>query len=290
VLGLNFAPNALFTYPTPIREHTPGFVWLLRSKDALASVCVLALLAVGLRDRVVTRAWGAGPDRLLTVLWVAGLLMFSMALRGLYLWWLLALPLTGAALASIPAPSVSLVGRTTVALAAASPALLALAAVPDARRAAPFEGDVHRRVVALPLVRSALALADSLERLAPGRAGHVMTTFRYGNALLWRLPRYSVSIDGRTIFPDSAALIEGYVAGQRRAPLPMPIASSDVAIVAVGSRMDDSLSRSPGWRQVAAARARVDSGVVDSAVLWVREAWLTRAHQGDHGDRGRVLP
>ena len=45
----------------------------------------------------------------------------------------------------------------------------------------------------------------------------MFTEFNWGSELTWRLPGYSMSIDGRTIFPDSVALD---FASADRAPAP----------------------------------------------------------------------
>jgi hypothetical protein len=131
-------------------------------------------------------------------------------------------------------------------------------------------------------------LADTLDRIAPGRAGRVVTTFQYGSALMWRLPRYSMSIDGRTIFPDSAARMDALMLGHWSYRVPIPVGSADVAIIPAGARADRELAAVAGWRRLATWRARTAPG--DSAALWVRDHWLRRPFRGAPPDRGRVLP
>jgi hypothetical protein len=292
VFALNFARNALFTYPSPVDEHTPGVIWLVGHYHAgpHAAATILVLLGAVWFARDVTRRWSVPADRLLTALWIAGLLMFALALKGLLVWWLIALPIVGAALARLPEPSDDRVGRTGAVLVLAMPWLLVPTAVRALHTHGRHEGTLARRVMAFPEARGAVALADSLYRLAPGRAGRVVTTFNYGSALLWRMPRYSMSIDGRTIFPDSAALADAYVLNWRTDSFPMPLGSADVAILPVGSRSELRVGRTAGWRRLAVARAKIDTAVVDSAALWVRDRWFAPSAATPQADRGRVIP
>lgn len=285
IYRLNFAPNALFTYPSHIAEHTPGMVWVARHAWSEWWLMLLILCGVVWLPRRAVRAWEPRADALLTALWLGGLLLFALAAKGMLVWWLVSLPLLGAAAALIPNTSGSVAAQANRALLILAPWLMVGRAVPYLRAMAPYEGTVQRRVMPGTHARAALALADTLDRAAPGRAGRVVTAFAYGSALLWRLPRYSMSIDGRTIFPDSAALMDAYVLGSRSAAVPSPVGAADVALVRLRSRLDVELTRRAGWRRLAVARARVDTAVVDSAALWVRDGWLLGGP-----DRGRAVP
>jgi hypothetical protein len=103
----------------------------------------------------------------------------------------------------------------------------------------------------------------------------VLTAFHYGSYLAWRLPSYSASIDGRTIFPDSAARPEAYHIAVAGAPPLGPWRSADLAIVPLKFPVAGVLDTARGWRRVAA----VDSSArVPLALgLWVRDAWWARA-------------
>jgi hypothetical protein len=254
ILRLNFAENALFRYPSPIAEHTPGMIWVARKGLSAWPLIVGALVAVVWVRRDAVRPWGVWADRLLVAAWAGGFLMFALSIRGVTLWWLLALPLFGAALERARAVVTLPALRPVRAALLGTPWLLAAATVPGLIAAAPAEGTVTRRVLPSLGAGPALALADTLDRAAPGRGGRVVTTFRYGSALMWRLPRYSMSIDGRTIFPDSAALMDAFTVGHRSAQIPTVIGSADAAIVPLGSRTDLLLTTVPGWRRLAAWR------------------------------------
>jgi hypothetical protein len=141
-----------------------------------------------------------------------------------------------------------------------------------------LEGDTVRRTIAARGAAAAMLLADTLDAIAPAGNGHVLTSFDYGNALMWRLPRYSMSLDGRTIFPDSAAAMEGWVLA-RALPdsLPWVAGSADVAVLPLTHAASRRLARTPGWQRVAVARARFAGVATDSAALWARTAWLARS-------------
>ncbi len=290
VLALNFAPNALFRYPSPVTEHTAGVLWVARNGMSMWLPIVAALLAVAWVRREGVVPWSAWADRLLALAWLGGLLMFALSVRGASLWWLLSLPLAGAALARVPRPSDSRAGAVIRAAVLLTPWPLAASTAPLLAAGAPHEGTVARRVLPNPTSRSAVMLADSLERAAPNRAGRVVTTFQYGSALMWRLPAYSMSIDGRTIFPDSAALMDAYVVGHASARLPTPTGSADAAVVPLGSRIDTQLATEAGWRRLAVWRPGAREAEGDSAALWVRDRWLLGAAGTRPPDRGRVLP
>lgn len=276
VYRLNFAPNLLLRYPSPIAELTPGVVDLTREfTGAWLVVPALALLPWLAPRRLPGRAL-VPPVIPAALLWLAGLLLFALASRGGYVWWLLCLPLVGATLARVPAPSNGMVGRV---LRAAPLVFFGVWAAGNARdtlkEVRSGEGGSPRW---LPndAARGAFLLADSLDRLAPGGRGRVATTFNYGNALLWRLPRYSMSLDGRAIFPDSAVALEHWVIGAARADtLRAPLAGAELALLPARHTGLVQAARTPGWELL--ARVRPPRGVGgDTAELWARADWLRR--------------
>ncbi|GJG85672.1 hypothetical protein tb265_08530 [Gemmatimonadetes bacterium T265] len=281
VYRLYLAPTPLLRFPSPITELTPGVVYLTRGFGA-AWVIAPALALLPWLVRPTGDARPAERDVLVpapvpgALLWLGGLLFFGLAIRGLFVWWLVCLPLTAAALGRVPTPTVGGVGRL---LRAAPLALFAVMAAGNAREGAEARAEAWSaspRRLPNPVAGGALRLADSLDRVAPGGSGRMVTTFNYGNALLWRLPRYSMSLDGRAVFPDSATALDGWVRASRRADtLRAPLADADLVLLPDGHTGLAQVARAPGWARV--ARLRPARGVAgDTAELWARAAWLRR--------------
>lgn len=275
MLRLNFAENALFRFPSPIAEHQPGFVHAARAADMVLVLAIaLAVLPWALPRPVWPRR---APGALLALGWLAGLVMFAIAARALLVWWLAVLPLTAAALRRLPAPSPTPVGRLLAAMPAVLIAVLAARGGISTLETRSREGTVQHRTIAAPGAAAAMALSDTLDALAPNAHGHVLTSFDYGNALTWRLPRYSMSIDGRTIFPDSAAAAEGFLVGRAMPDsLPWVGGSAEIAILPMSHAFNRRLSRSAEWIRLADARVHATAAASDSGVLWARRTWLAR--------------
>ncbi len=289
VYRLNFTPNALFRFPSPIGEHVPGAVAIARDVPAWGGFALWLALVPWLVPAGAAGARARVERALLALLWVAGLALFALAIRGLLVWWLVALPLTAAALGRVPAPSGGRVGRALACVPFALPVLLAAhdARLTWAARAwegwgAPVLGRSAAHTAVAASARGAMALADTLERLAPGAVGsRVLTSFNYGNALLWRLPRLSMSVDGRTIFPDSAEKLDAYVLASDSARVPDVAGSAEVAILPLRHSVARRLTPAAGWRRVAVARVAPPPGLAgliraDTAGLWVTERWAAR--------------
>jgi hypothetical protein len=103
----------------------------------------------------------------------------------------------------------------------------------------------------------------------------LLTTFNFGSYAQWRLPQLSESIDGRTIFPDSAAAAEAYFLPMRRSlPLP-PWRSADLAIVPLSYPVAAILDTASTWRRVATTAERNGPAVIIG--LWVNRDWWARA-------------
>lgn len=100
--SLNVARAALAGGGAAIREHEPGFVWLAH---APAGMLLVTLLLLVLPLLPASMGQHAGRLRWLTMAWLAGLLLFTLAAPGLLLWWLLALPLVAATMGAIPRPT-----------------------------------------------------------------------------------------------------------------------------------------------------------------------------------------
>lgn len=275
--------SRILRFPSPIGELMPGVVAMQHGPALLWAFAVPLALLPWLAPRPEpssdTRPAPFAPPALpMAVLWLGGLLLFGLAMRGLLVWWLVALPLVAAALGRVPALTASAVGRGLRAL----PLVLACCwGVQHGRglwRAhAEVAGGGPRRLPN-PAARAALHLADSLDRALPGSAGRLLTTFDYGNALLWRLPRHSPSLDGRAVFPDSATALDAWVPAWRRADtLRAPVASAELAILPVGHTALAQVARTAGWTRLArVAMPGAGADARDTAELWVRTAWAAR--------------
>ncbi len=284
VYRLYLAPTPLLRFPSPITELTPGVVYLTRGFGAAWIIApALALLPWVVRPTGGPSSEAADANGVVVpapvpaaLLWLGGLLFFGLAIRGLFVWWLVCLPLTAAALARVPAPTTSGVGRV---LRFAPLAVFGVMAAGNAREGIDARAEARSespRRLPNPVARGALGLADSLERIAPDGRGRMVTTFNYGNALLWRLPRYSMSLDGRAVFPDSAIALDVWVRASHRADtLRAPLADADLVLLPDGHTGLTQVAHAPGWERV--ARVRPARGVPgDSAEVWARSAWVAR--------------
>lgn len=266
VFRLNFGYNALLVQPSPVNEFRPGF-----SSGFFGVVFAIALAAIpwGLDHRNSTTS----QRRMHAVLWLAGLLSFAIAVRLLVVWWLAVLPAAAVALAGTVRDTLETPPRPAVRVAtyAVGLALLGLL-LGHARDAWRGEGTVASRRLPVEAAAGVEPLLDWLEcHGGPNAGGRLYTWFNYGSYLAWRLPRYSESIDGRTIFPDSVARVEAYASGWL-APRKYPTwSSADVALVPRRFGVASELDASPDWRLVAWSYgdARDDSRIG----LWVRRAW-----------------
>jgi len=123
--------------------------------------------------------------------------------------------------------------------------------------------------------------------LARDASGRLLTTFNFGSYARWRLPRLSESIDGRTIFPDSAAAAEAYFLPVRRTlPLP-PWRSADLAIVPLSYPVASVLDTASAWRRVATVADQ--NGRASIIGLWVNREWWSRAGTTDLPSRSLTL-
>jgi hypothetical protein len=281
VFRLNFGYNALLVQPSPILEFRPGF----RASTALLLALPLAMIP-----------WVAPLGRLerrsLVVhgtLWLAGLMAFAYAGRLLLCWWLVTLPLAAAALGEIGGAGGNAAPRRAIKLASYSISVgllivLAVQMLPQWRR----EGSAASR-------RLPVAASESLEPLLvwlechvkPGARGRVYTWFNYGSYLAWRLPGFSASIDGRTIFPDSVAKPEMLVSGVLPRTRDHVWASADLALIPVSFATASELDSAEGWKR--AASLYHPGNPADSVALWVRSSWWSVAGSTELRDDAVVL-
>ena len=273
---LYFGPARLLRYPSPIGELTPGVVDLTRQfSGAWVVAPALALLPWLAPRRPSGRALAPAVVPA-AGLWLAGLLFFALAARGAFLWWLVCLPLVGVTLERVPVPTEGAVGRVLRVAPLAFFGAWAAGNARDTVRALRSGENGAVRWLPNRSARAAFLLADSLDRVAPHGRGRVVTTFNYGNAMLWRLPRYSMSIDGRAVFPDSATALDTYVfAASRADTLRAPLGGADLVLLPQSHTGLAQVARTAGWRLLARVRpARGPSA--DTAEVWAREEWMQR--------------
>lgn len=290
VYRLNFTPNALLSRPPAIEEMRPGFETALEMAGAaIAAIVLIALpwipvsraeLAPGARVRIGgRRAWARGWV-VEALAWAGGLVLFAFAFRLIAVWWLLSLPAVGA---RARAAAAALVGRKWVRLAVAAALGIAMLVTlaPPWPSELRLEGGVGARTLPTPAAAAARPLAEWLAcRTDPRSGGRILTSFNYGSYLTWRLPGYSVSIDGRTIFPDSVSREFGWTLAGRRIVHAQTWRSADLAILPRWLALNDVLAGGPGWQRIAITGppdGRPGSG--RGAALWVRRDWWAAAHR-----------
>ena len=265
VFRLNFGYNALLLQPSPIREFQSGF----RSGQALLLALPLALIPWAMprwRFRRRERMVHGG-------LWLAGLTAFTYAGRLLLCWWLIVLPVAASIIGHLgrngrneaPRPAVKL---ATYTIAFASLVTLAAQVLPRWRA----EGDSTSRRLPVEASSAIEPLLVWLEcNVSPGAEGRVYTWFNYGSYLVWRLPGYSASIDGRTIFPDSVAKVEMLRSGLLSHPEYHVWSSADLAIVPRYFGVAATLDTAQQWRLAATFRPKDQQS--NSIGLWVKRSW-----------------
>lgn len=280
ILEVNAQTNAMLERPSPISELQPGFSVARESLLVFPFTIFLASLPWLSRGALRTRraAFVSG------FAWLIGLIEFASAARLLLLWWMLVLPLAAFAISrltqylmSSEAQSVRL-WRITAVWAVC--AVLIITASPFDAEAWSFESFSKRRFS--PLRANGLDhVASWLEcNTGPDARGRVFTRFDYGSALTWRLPQYSMSIDGRTIFPDSVAKPEAFYELMGEPLRQGPWRSADIAIITEPSSAGEILRDEPQWHLAAVAH-RADV----STALWVKSAWWEKQGRTPLGDR-----
>ena len=271
VFALYFGHNPLFDYPSTITEFTPGFrfashypLWMFIAGILAITPWMLADVRTSRRERLVF----AG-------IWFIGLTGFAMALRAIVVWWFATLPMLALVLERIPRPRTMQHRRVLVLIFAALPVALVL-------NFGRLDARLGKGIVPAPRA-SVEPLVQWLEdhvRVTSGSRPRVLTNFDYGSYLTWRLPAYSMSIDGRTIFPDSVAAPEAYrFADQGAIPLG-PWRAADLAIVPLRVPVAAVLDTAAGWVRLDSVPA--GRGVPLASGLWAREDWLRVAAPNLH--------
>jgi hypothetical protein len=272
VFRLNFAPNALFGPPTGINEYKPGYLMLVTAGNGSLALCLFFTFlpwAVAARLDVKSRV-------LYGLLWLAGLLMFALAVRSLVVWWLLTIPLSGLALSELRTPAIPVVRTAQRAIVLVIFALVAASGLESWEDPALRAGDVSSRYLPSINAKSIESLARWLDcNTRHDLGGRLVTTFNYGGYVPWRLPYLSESIDGRVIFADSVSRPETFFTPfSRNIPL-QPWRTADLAIFPVPFPIGAVLDTAHGWHRVAMTSQL--EGPARMIGLWVKDSWWKTA-------------
>lgn len=243
MLALNFGRNAMQGAASPIMEMEGGFAFLLHAPldiHLIVGGLLLLPLVPTFAERSRRARWWFG------LVWLAGLGLFGIAVRGMFLWWLLALPLVAGALATVPLPSMRSTRRAVVACWIVAITILLGQSI-KMRKQAP-EGAPLPLESAATLEPAVRWLSCALEdRGGPKRA---ITIFNYGSYLTWRAPRLSWSIDGRVIFPDSVARPEVGQFLHSGPPIEPPWRSAEVVLLNARHATLPTVMRDRGWQRI----------------------------------------
>jgi len=271
VFALNFGHNVMLGRPPSIAELMPGPEYAWRRPGVMISGAALMLVpwlargqGEGRRAQVVEAAY-----------WTVGLLLFTFAGRLVLAWWLLALPASArAAQRALPLVGARLrPGLARLLAFALAASVLVMAAPAPQPHAWRFEGGTRHRMLPRAAEDAALWLPSWLLcHTRPGARGRVFTEFNYGSELNWRLPGYSPSIDGRTIFPDSIAADFSLKSAGRAPRHATTWQHADLALLDRSFWLAPGLDRDPGW--VLLARSR--PGERGAGALWAKRAWWRR--------------
>lgn len=271
LFALNFGHNMLLTRPPSILEFVPGFEYARNRPGVIAGAAAL-LAAPWL---AFTAATTARERAVRALFWVGGLLAFAYAGRLVIAWWVLALPLLGDALERafaviaehrIKARDEILAGACAILLLWAAPAVSPIFWK--------FEGDTEHRMLPRGGEDPALWLPSWLLcNTRAGANGRIFTEFNYGSELNWRLPRYSPSIDGRTIFPDSDAVEFSFQQYGRRRQHATTWAYADLVLIDRSFWLAPVLDQQPGWVLLAQTHR---TGRNTIGALWAKREWWQR--------------
>lgn len=272
VFRLNFAANALQVPFSPITEMRPGF--LLSAGTGYAAF-LLALGFTLLPWSLAGASMSVRERSGFAVCWLIGLLLFTLAARSLLVWWLLVIPIVAAAIERLKEPSKPWARRAQKMLVFVFCLLLMFPRATVAREGWENERS-GSRTLSSGIARSIEPLLEWLEcHVRPGIRPRVYTTFNFGNYVIWRMPGYSPSIDGRVIFPNSVARAEGFVFAPTGSITYGPWAAADLAIIPLRYRVSAVLDTATGWHR-ATVTAFEPGDREDVVGLWLKNSWWDR--------------
>ncbi|HEV8449589.1 MAG TPA: hypothetical protein VGQ44_22390 [Gemmatimonadaceae bacterium] len=282
IFALNFAKNAVLGPPSGINEYKPGFQMLMTGIEGSTVVGVL----LAFLPWVAAKKLDARERFFHGGLWLAGLLLFALALRSLVVWWLVTIPMSAVALSLARTPAVPVVRTAQRAIVLVIFALVAAAGLETWEDPALRAGDANMRYVPSINAKMIEPLVRWIECNTRPTDARLVTMFNFGGYFPWRLPRLSESIDGRTIFPDSVARAETYFSAFKPEIPLQPWRTADVAIFPVKFPVAAVLDTARGWHRVAMTN-QLD-GPSRMIGVWVTDDWWQRAGIGPVPRR--VLP
>ncbi|MES2523761.1 MAG: hypothetical protein V4617_13735 [Gemmatimonadota bacterium] len=290
MMRINFTGNALIGPQTIVSELEPGFRAFGHAAISIRiATIILLLVPFAIPGRLLT-----DRERILYgLLWVGGLFLFGTAVRGLVIWLLAALPLLARAAAAIPLPQQPINRRVTAVATLLVPLGLLGSEFNQQADVPTLTATRATRQLPSPVAVVIEPLARFAEcRLGVTRGARAYTVFNYGSYLVWRLPAFSYSIDGRNIYPDSVAGAEAYQTAYNGPMQLGPWRSADVAIAPLQHAVARALDAAPEWQLLRVSRAeKAEDG---EAGLWAQRTWLaTRgitAPAADTVRMGRNLP
>ena len=258
ILRLNFGHNLLVDFPSPIGEFAPGFLSAAKWMPIALVVIVLAIVP-GIGFAYSRTTW---QRVVFSSMWLIGLFGFALATRALMIWWLASLPAMALALEKVRAPRPP-VRRVMLVTMACFPVLLSIRSLELTHTLGAG--------VSSPVRRSVEPLALWLDQhVRAERRPRMLTVFDFGTYLTWRLPAYSMSIDGRGIFPDSAASPDAYrLLGDEHAATG-PWRSAELAILPFSYPAAAALDTAAGW-------VRIDSVPPTHEVPYATGLWARRS-------------
>jgi hypothetical protein len=271
LFALNFGHNMLLMRPPSILEFVPGFEYARARPGVIIAVAALLAApwlampaAASLRERCVR-----------ALFWVGGLLAFAYAGRLVLAWWVLAFPLLGDAVDRALAAAEQLRIRARDELLAGFAAIVLIAAAPSITPVFwQFEGDTVHRMLPRGGEDPALWLPSWLLcNTRAGANGRIFTEFNYGSEINWRLPRYSPSIDGRTIFPDSDAVEFSFQQYGRRRQHATTWTHADLVLIDRSFWLAPVLDQQPDWVLLAQTHRTARNTV---GGLWAKREWWQR--------------
>jgi hypothetical protein len=270
IFELNFTTNVLFGQTSLIAEHQPGYSTRLGLGFALALLPLIVSDTWTKRERVV---WGAA--------WIVGLVAFALRAKALVVWWFLVFPLAGQSAFTLLSvsnayrvlpPLLSFVVPIAAALGflvGVRPTIVPLAQAWRAENVTPGT------TLSSPAALATDSLLVQLERRATG--ARVLTVFDLGSYLTWRARGLSASIDGRTIFPDSAALPDASLPPTAQQRALGPWRSADAAIVPPNYPVAAVLDTATGWQRI--AKTSLPSSPFGPVGLWINRAAVPRGRR-----------
>lgn len=272
VFALNFGHNILLGRPPSIAEFVPGLEYAMHRPGVIltALVLVAAPWLSGWQDLQIRERVGR------MLFWTVGVMLFAYAGRLILVWWMLAFPLVGDIAHRILGGMEAGLARPFSRVAAGG--LAAILLVVSAPQVSPafwlFEGDTVHRMLPRGGEDPALWLPSWLLcNTLPGAHGKIFTEFNYGSELNWRLPGYSPSIDGRTIFPDSIAVDFSFQPYGRRPVHATTWRHADLALLDGSFWAVPELNADSAWVLLAQGRRWSHGGV---AGLWAKREWWSR--------------